>query len=448
MNQLFRAAFLFAAMLAAFSLSAADEPTVKPDSKPDAPKPLVKIEVADPDQVEAAAQKALQAAAPKNSVSVSPEARMLLDAVRDAYAKLTSLEVTGTISANYLIGAEKQTKSDTFTGTFQSPMKFRHEMKEDMLVVCAGEKVYAYQASQNLFLQQDAPKERVAIKDLPDQVYQIISMQNPSLSLAIAKDASEQLLSDATSVKKLDDVTLEGKSFISIGITRAGVEYTYLIDPQTSLLRQVKIDQRAYLKKLGQSDVKEAQLTFDYTVTSVDGSVKDGLFAWVPPATARDMATIASARGSGEDENPATKLEGKASPDFKLMDLAGKEVSLTALKGRVVVVDFWATWCGPCIQSLPHLNQLYEDKKAAGLQVIAVSVDEDKAKVPTFVADKKLTFTVVIDTTEAKVAEKFAVNGIPQTVVIGKDGKVRKVFVGFGPGSAEKLRAEVDAAMK
>lgn len=117
-------------------------------------------------------------------------------------------------------------------------------------------------------------------------------------------------------------------------------------------------------------------------------------------------------------------------------------------KGSVVIVDFWATWCGPCVEALPHLNKLYEEKKAAGLKVLAVSVDDEKEKVAPFVATNRLTMRVLLDNEEQKVAEKYGVQGIPQTVIIGKDGIVKKVFVGTGPQTDDEMRKIVEEAMK
>ena len=163
-----------------------------------------------------------------------------------------------------------------------------------------------------------------------------------------------------------------------------------------------------------------------------------------PPPGAKDMAT-ARAGGGGEEENPAAALEGKAAPDFKLAGADGKHVSLADLKGSVVILDFWATWCGPCRESLPHLNDIYNDKKDAGLKAYAVNLREGKEKVDKFAEQSKLTIPVLFDT-DGKVAEKFNVEGIPQTVVIGKDGKVKKVVV--GSGTHEKVRQAVEEAMK
>ncbi|MEO6435311.1 MAG: TlpA disulfide reductase family protein, partial [Tepidisphaeraceae bacterium] len=109
---------------------------------------------------------------------------------------------------------------------------------------------------------------------------------------------------------------------------------------------------------------------------------------------------------------------------------------------------FWATWCPPCRKSLPHLQAIHDDKDLAakGLKVYAVNLKEEKDKAKGYVDQNKLTFAVPLDKT-GDVAKEYKVGGIPTTVVIGRDGKIAKVFVGFGDGSEVKLREAITKAL-
>ncbi len=108
--------------------------------------------------------------------------------------------------------------------------------------------------------------------------------------------------------------------------------------------------------------------------------------------------------------------------DFTLTDLSGMQWTLRGLAGKVVLVNFWATWCPPCRKELPDLEALYQRFRSRGLVILAVS-DEDAGKVRPFIADRKLTYPVLLDPGR-KVNELFHVEGIPKTFVYGRDGKL------------------------
>lgn len=112
----------------------------------------------------------------------------------------------------------------------------------------------------------------------------------------------------------------------------------------------------------------------------------------------------------------------RASPNIMLADLTGREWRLANLKGKVVLVNFWATWCPPCRKEMPDLEALYQRFKGKGLIIFAVS-DEDAAKVKSFLADKPWTFPILLDP-GGKTAQALRLEGVPKTLIYGRDGKL------------------------
>lgn len=138
-------------------------------------------------------------------------------------------------------------------------------------------------------------------------------------------------------------------------------------------------------------------------------------------------------------------IEGQAAPDFTLATVAGDSLSLASLQGQVVLVDFWATWCGPCVVEMPVLQQLYDDFEGRGVEIVAVSTDVTPAKVPRFVDRHGLTFPVLLG--GLSVQALYRVTALPTLYVVDQQGTIRHVHVGYTPGNEVKLIEEVEALL-
>jgi cytochrome c biogenesis protein CcmG/thiol:disulfide interchange protein DsbE len=136
---------------------------------------------------------------------------------------------------------------------------------------------------------------------------------------------------------------------------------------------------------------------------------------------------------------------GRPAPAF---DLAGASspVKLAALKGKVVYVDFWASWCSPCKQSFPWMNDMQAKYGARGLQIVGVTVDKKREDADKFLASTPAKFLVGYDTT-GKAAEVYKPKGMPTSFLIGADGVVRAVHVGFRESDKAELEREIEAAL-
>jgi peroxiredoxin len=155
------------------------------------------------------------------------------------------------------------------------------------------------------------------------------------------------------------------------------------------------------------------------------------------------MLVVTSSRADVE------ALKGKDAPDFTLSTLDGSTAKLSDQKGKVVLLDFWATWCPPCIKALPHVQSLSANKELTdrGLVVWAVNVGETKGRAQAFLAKNGYTFTVPLDENN-EMMSAWGMEGIPTQVVVGKDGKVAYVGVGYaGKAGEQKLDEAIKEAL-
>jgi peroxiredoxin len=144
------------------------------------------------------------------------------------------------------------------------------------------------------------------------------------------------------------------------------------------------------------------------------------------------LVSVLAVAGCSSDASPAPVVQpGGAAPDFQLSSLDGQSISLGSLRGRPVMLNFWATWCGPCRGEVPFIQEVFEDEKwtAQGLVILAVNLGEATSDVTQFVADNGLTFPVLLDT-GLKVARMYNVSSIPVTYFIDKNGIIKDKQIG------------------
>lgn len=193
---------------------------------------------------------------------------------------------------------------------------------------------------------------------------------------------------------------------------------------------------------------------------------------WLPVPRAADAAAPKSipatlikpmpAQPSPAGPRPKTLEAGAVAPDFVSKDAGGREVHLSDFKDKVVVLDFWATWCGPCLASLPHTQAVAKQTRAQGVTVLAVCTSDTRAKFEAWLMENQGKYPDVVFTCELhergaatfdeRASKKlYGVTGIPTQFVIGKDGRISETLVGYSQGETRleealaKVGVKVDA---
>lgn len=154
------------------------------------------------------------------------------------------------------------------------------------------------------------------------------------------------------------------------------------------------------------------------------------------------LALLAAAGAAGASVAPRAQA-----PDFTLRQIDGPNLRLIEQRGRVVMVNFWATWCGPCRIELPHLSRLHEKYRASGFLMLGVNIDEDPAQAKALAAKLGLKFPVLLDT-DKRVVGAYDLNAMPATVLIDKDGRARHVHRGYREGVEQTYEQQVRDLLK
>lgn len=139
------------------------------------------------------------------------------------------------------------------------------------------------------------------------------------------------------------------------------------------------------------------------------------------------------ARGAGQ---------GDKAPDFTGKTLTGKNIKLSELRGNIVLINFWGTWCAPCKEELPYFNRLYRKFRGMGVEILAVNIDKVTSQAARMSGRLRLTFPVVLDP-GGDLSDLYRIRSMPTTYVVGKDGMIRYIHWGFGSGDPPRYESEI-----
>lgn len=142
----------------------------------------------------------------------------------------------------------------------------------------------------------------------------------------------------------------------------------------------------------------------------------------------------------------APKEKRPLAPDFTLTSVAGKTITLSQLRGKVVLLDFWATWCAPCRLAIPHLNGLYKAYRERGLEIIGLSLDKGSPeRVRKFALNMGIEYAIIM--ADDDLVKKYGISPIPTTYLIDREGYITNKWIGFSQTLMSKIAAETERAL-
>jgi peroxiredoxin len=136
-----------------------------------------------------------------------------------------------------------------------------------------------------------------------------------------------------------------------------------------------------------------------------------------------------------------------AAPDFTLRSVAGTNLRLQEQRGQVVMVNFWATWCGPCRQEMPHLNRLYDKYRSSGFVLLGVNIDDEPRAAVDLASKLGIRFPVLLDS-DKKVSRVYDMSAMPATLLIDRDGRIRHIHRGYRDGVERTYEEQVRNLLK
>lgn len=151
------------------------------------------------------------------------------------------------------------------------------------------------------------------------------------------------------------------------------------------------------------------------------------------------LVLLATTLSAGTAQAPA--------PDFTLKSISGENIRLSELRGEVVLINFWASWCGPCRQEMPILSELHDKYKAMGFTVLAVNVEENTSDARKLLKDMPVSFPVLFDS-DSTVSKQYDVVAMPSTVLVDRNGNMRHLHKGYKPGLEDTYVEQVRALIR
>ena len=374
---------------------------------------------------------------PLSAQQTLPDGKELWKQSDEALAKYRSYQCELDIGIDIVMGGNPVHVKMASSIAMVNPDKMRVETKSEMFAtttVSDGKDTWFYVPAKMQYTRK--PSSRQGLRE---------SLNIPGNTT----EASNKMMATARTVRQ-ESIQIDGTSYScwviestadrvvqAEGSEMTGVVGTVWIDKDLKILRQL-----AYSATMRGGQVPgpvEMKWKTVVRALKLDVDLPDSLFKFTPPPGAKQVDEVDAA------ESETSSLAGKAAPSLSVKSLAGETFDLANLKGKIVLLEFWATWCGPCRKEMPIVDKIHKEFKDSGLVVLGLNVDEERVVVERFLKTANVSYPVAL-TADADI-ERFQVSEIPTYVVIDREGKVAAYQIG-GDGEATLRQALAKAGLK
>lgn len=370
------------------------------------------------------------------------KAREVVQRAADIVAAAPGFSTLTSISYDLEVGGAREQLTTDFDLAYERPARLSLHVKnseiEALFLVSNGD-IVTYIPEFKKFTREEQPDDLAYLVERAG--FGPLTPATAIVAELVKEDPFKQYIDSASyqGIEERDGVRLH-----HVRMTHPEFDWDMWVQAEGDpIIRRIEPDMSKMLQEAKAQGV-EAKLSVGVHFREWSlGDVADDRFAFTPPPGVEQTDSF-------EPEPPepeAKKLLGKPAPDFTLGLLGGGELSIAKkAPNDIYILDFWATWCGPCRKAMPIMEKVAKEYQSKGVKLFAVNLRETDDEIRAFLKKENLNVTVALDKS-GQVAQLYKADAIPQTVIIGKDGTVQVVHVGIGPTLEQDLRKELDALL-